>query len=183
MARLGLGMPSLLAVAAAVAAVLVLPPGAASQAPAQAPTPSPAPSSSVDCEPAVMALVPCVTYVEAGSALGKPTVECCAGVKGALKSPATVQCLCAAFGQKYPVPIDYTRAATLPAACGGDPAAFSKCNIKLPGAPTEGPAPASGSAPAANSPGASKSAAARSPVSALAIVAAMAAPLLSYYYL
>ncbi|CAL5071666.1 unnamed protein product [Urochloa decumbens] len=178
MARLGLGMPCLLAFAAAAVAVLALAPGAASQAP----TPSPS-SSSVDCEPAVMALVPCVTYVEAGSALGKPTVECCAGVKGALKSPATVQCLCAAFGQKYPVPIDYTRAATLPAACGGDPAAFSKCNIKLPGAPTEGPAPASGSAPAANSPGASKSAAARSPVSALAIVAAMAAPLLSYYYL
>ncbi|CAL5085730.1 unnamed protein product [Urochloa decumbens] len=179
MARLGLGMPCLLAFAAV--AVLALAPGAASQAPAQAP--SPAPSSSVDCEPAVMALAPCVTYVEAGSVLGKPTVECCAGVTGALKSPATVGCLCAAFGQKYPVSINYTHAAMLPAACGGDPAAFTKCSIKLPGAPTEGPAPATGSAPAANSPGASKSAAARSPVSALAIVASMAAPLLSYYYL
>ncbi|CAN6206143.1 unnamed protein product [Urochloa humidicola] len=177
MARLlGLGTRRLLVAAAAVA-VLALASGAASQAPA------PSPSTSVDCEPAVMALVPCVAYVEEGSALGKPTVECCATVRGALKSPATVDCLCAAFGQKYPVPINYTRAATLPDACGGDPAAFNKCNIKLPGAaPTEGPAP-SGSAPAANSPGASKSAAARSPVSAFAIVAVVAAPLLSYYYL
>ncbi|CAN6226169.1 unnamed protein product [Urochloa humidicola] len=171
MARLG--MPCMLALA-----VLALASGAASQAPAQAPSPS-----SVDCGPAVMDLVACATYVRQGSALGKPTAGCCAAVMGALKSPDTVECLCVALGQKHPVALNYTRAATLPAACGGDPAAFNKCMIKLPAAPTEGPAPASGSAPAANSPGASKSAAARSPVSAFAIVAAVAAPLLSYYYL
>lgn len=161
MARLGLGL-------LAAVAVLALASGAASQAPA------PAPSSSVDCGAAVAGLLPCLSYVQQGSPQGKPAMECCAGVKGALKSPATVACLCAAFKQKYPVAINMTRAATLPAACGEDQAAFSKCNS---------PAPASGSAPAANSPGASKSAAARSPVSAFAVVAAVAAPLLSYYYL
>ncbi|RCV08939.1 hypothetical protein SETIT_1G366800v2 [Setaria italica] len=170
MARLGLGL-------LAAVAVLALASGAASQAPA------PAPSSSVDCGAAVTGLLPCLSYVQQGSSQGKPAMECCAGVKGALKSPATVACLCAAFKQKYPIAINMTRAATLPAACGEDQAAFSKCNIKVPGAPTEGPAPASGSAPAASSPGASKSAAARSPVSAFAVVAAVAAPLLSYYYL
>jgi hypothetical protein len=119
MARLGLGL-----LAAAAVAVLALASGAASQAPA----PAPAPSSSADCGAAVQGLLPCLSYVQAGSPQGKPTAPCCAGVKGALKSPATVSCLCAAFGQTYPVAINMTRAATLPADCGGDPAAFSKCN-------------------------------------------------------
>jgi hypothetical protein len=116
MARLGL-------LAAAAVAVLALASGAASQAPAPAPS-----SSSADCGAAVQGLLPCLSYVQAGSPQGKPTTPCCAGVKGALKSPATVSCLCAAFGQTYPVAINMTRAATLPADCGGDPAAFSKCN-------------------------------------------------------
>ncbi|KAG2646930.1 non-specific lipid transfer protein-like 1 [Panicum virgatum] len=176
MARLGLGMPCLLAAAAAVA-VLALAPGAASQAPA----PAPAPASSADCSSAFTSLIGCLSYVQQGSAQAKPGKECCAGVKSALKSPAAVTCLCAALGQNNGVPINFTRAATLPAACGENPAALSNCNIKLPGAPTEGPS--SGSAPAANSPGTSKSAAARSPVSAFAIVAAVATPLLSYYFL
>nr|TKW35947.1 hypothetical protein SEVIR_2G409000v2 [Setaria viridis] len=119
MARLGLGL-------LAAVAVLALASGAASQAPA----PAPAPSSSVDCGAAVAGLLPCLSYVQQGSPQGKPAMECCAGVKGALKSPATVACLCAAFKQKYPVAINMTRAATLPAACGEDQAAFSKCNSK-----------------------------------------------------
>ncbi|PAN14935.1 hypothetical protein PAHAL_2G453600 [Panicum hallii] len=175
MARLGLGMPCLLA--AAAVAVLALASGAASQGPA------PAPASSVDCSSAVTGLIGCLSYVQQRSTQARPAKQCCAGVKDALKSPATVTCLCAALGQNNGATINFTRAATLPAACGENPAALSKCNIKMPGAPTEGPAPSSGSAPAANSPGTSKSAAARSPVSAFAIGAAVAAPLLSYYFL
>ncbi|OEL14929.1 hypothetical protein BAE44_0024053 [Dichanthelium oligosanthes] len=116
--------------AAAAVAVLALASGAASQAPAPAP--------SVDCSSAVIGLSGCLTYVTEGSTQSKPTKECCAGVKGVLKSPATVACLCAAFGQSYGIKLNLTRAAMLPAACGEDPAALSKCNLKVPGAPTEG---------------------------------------------
>ena len=123
MARLGLGMPCLLAAAAAVA-VLALAPGAASQAPA------PAPASSADCSSAFTSLIGCLSYVQQGSAQAKPPKECCAGVKSALKTPATVTCLCAALGQNNGAMINFTRAATLPEACGEDPAALGKCNSK-----------------------------------------------------
>ncbi|XP_062190263.1 non-specific lipid transfer protein-like 1 [Phragmites australis] len=165
MARLT--MPFLVA-----AVVLALAAGAASQAPAPAP--------GADCSSAVTGLIGCITYVQQGSTQSKPSKDCCDGVKGALKSPATVACLCNAFSQNVGIMINFTRAAGLPAACGGDPTAFSKCNIKVPGAPTEGPAPSSGSGPAAGSP---KSTATRSPISATVVIAAVAAPLLSYYYL
>nr|CAB3455017.1 unnamed protein product [Digitaria exilis] len=129
MARLGLGL-GLLAAAAAVA-VLALASGAAAVAPAPAPT-------TADCSAAVVGLSGCLTYVMDGSAQDKPTKECCVGVKGALKSPATVACLCAALGGNYGVKVNFTRAAGLPAACGENPAALRKCNIKMPGTPTEG---------------------------------------------
>ena len=113
MSRLSLTVPCL-------AAVLALASGAASQAPG--------PSPPVDCSSAVTGLIGCVSYVQQGSTQGKPTSGCCDGVKAALKSPATVACLCAAFGQNYGIQVNLTRAAGLPAACGEDPAAFSKCN-------------------------------------------------------
>jgi len=109
-----------LAVAAVVVAVLALASGAASQAPG--------PSPPVDCSAAVTGLIGCVSYVQQGSTQGKPTSGCCDGVKAALKSPATVACLCAAFGQNYGIQVNLTRAAGLPAACGEDPAALNKCN-------------------------------------------------------
>ncbi|XP_066395326.1 non-specific lipid transfer protein-like 1 [Miscanthus floridulus] len=160
-----------LAVAAVVVAVLALASGAASQAPG--------PSPPVDCSAAVTGLIGCVSYVQQGSTQGKPTSGCCDGVKAALKSPATVACLCAAFGQNYGIQVNLTRAAGLPAACGEDPAAFSKCNIKVPGAPASAPT-ASGTAPAGPSPGSSKSAAVMPPVSAFAVLAAVAGTLLSH---
>ncbi|XP_008670593.1 non-specific lipid transfer protein-like 1 isoform X1 [Zea mays] len=157
MARLGL--------LALAVAVLALASGVASQAPGPAP--------SADCASALAGLMGCLPYVQQGSTQGKPDRECCAGVKAALKSPATVVCLCAAVGQNYGMPVNLTRGAGLPAACGEDPAALSKCNK-----PT-----ASGTAPAVPSPGSSKSsssaaAAIRFPVSAFAVV--VAATLLSH---
>lgn len=158
MARLGL--------LALAVAVLALASGVASQAPGPAP--------SADCASALAGLMGCLPYVQQGSTQGKPDRECCAGVKAALKSPATVACLCAAVGQNYGMPVNLTRGAGLPAACGEDPAALSKCNK-----PT-----ASGTAPAVPSPGSSKSssssaaAAIRSPGSAFAVV--VAATLLSH---
>ncbi|KAG8079661.1 hypothetical protein GUJ93_ZPchr0007g4416 [Zizania palustris] len=162
-----------------VVAVLALACGAASQAPAPA-----AGAPSADCSSSLVALTGCLSYITGGSTVAKPPKDCCAGVKSALTSPATVACLCSAFGQDYGIPINYTRAAALPAACGGDPAALKKCNIKIPGSsPTEAPASSSGLTPAAGSPTSSKSAATRSPISATLVVAAVAAPLLAYYYL
>jgi len=108
---------------AAAVAVLALASGAASQAPG--------PSPPVDCTASVTGLVTCLPYVQQGSTQGKPASECCAGVKAALKSPATVACLCAAFGQNYGIQVNLTRAAGLPAACGEDHAALSKCNSQF----------------------------------------------------
>jgi hypothetical protein len=105
MARLGLF--------ALAVAVLALASSVASQAPGPAP--------SADCASAL-------AYVQQGSTQGKPDRECCAGVKAALKSPATVACLCAAVAQNYGMPVNLTRGAGLPAACGEDHAALSKCN-------------------------------------------------------
>ncbi|KAK3125757.1 hypothetical protein QOZ80_7BG0609370 [Eleusine coracana subsp. coracana] len=167
----------------ALAVILALASGAAAQAPAPAPGPS---SAAPDCGAAVSSLIVCAAYVQPGSAQSTPPKPCCDGVKAAMTSPAAVQCLCDALGKDYGVPLNMTRAAGLPIACGGDPAAFSKCNIKLPGGaptPAGAPAPTSGSTPAASSPGGWKSAATRSPITAVAVVAAVAAPLLSYYCL
>ena len=120
MSRLSLTVPCLAAAVAVAVAVLALASGAASQAPG--------PSPPVDCSSAVTGLIGCLPYVQQGSTQGKPAGECCNGVKAALKSPATVACLCAAFSQNYGIQVNLTRAAGLPAACGEDPAAFSKCN-------------------------------------------------------
>jgi hypothetical protein len=154
---------------------------AASQAPAAGPT-------APDCSSALTSLAGCLTYIQPGSTQGKPPKECCAGVKASVASPASIACLCNALHTDYGVPLNMTRAAGLPAACGANPAAFSTCNIKLPGAPnaapSEAPSATSGSTPATVSPGPAKSAATRSPVSvATLVLAALAAPLLSYYCL
>uniref|UniRef100_A0A0D9X1S1 Bifunctional inhibitor/plant lipid transfer protein/seed storage helical domain-containing protein n=1 Tax=Leersia perrieri TaxID=77586 RepID=A0A0D9X1S1_9ORYZ len=163
-----------------VLAVLALASGAASQSPA------PAAGPAADCGSSITALAGCLTYITPGSTDARPPKDCCAGVKSALGSPAAVACLCNALGQDFGIKINYTRAAALPAACGGDPSALSKCNKKIPGAsPTEAPSSSSGSGstPATGTPSSPKSAAAQSPVSATLLVAIVAAPLLSYYYL
>jgi hypothetical protein len=111
-------MARLLLLPRLAAVILALAASAAAQAPAPAP----------DCSGAVTSLIGCATYVQPGSAISKPPKDCCDGVKSAMASPAAVQCLCDALGKDYGVPLNMTRAAGLPAACGCDPAAFSKCN-------------------------------------------------------
>ncbi|KAF0906835.1 hypothetical protein E2562_013232 [Oryza meyeriana var. granulata] len=118
---------------AVVVAVLALACGAASQAPAPA-----AAGPSADCGSSITALTGCLSYITPGSTEAKPAKDCCAGVKSALSSPAAVACLCNALGQDFGIKINYTRAAALPAACGGDSSALSKCNKKIPGASPTG---------------------------------------------
>lgn len=104
----------------AVLAVLALASGAASQAPAAGP--------AADCSSALTGLTGCLPYISPGATQAKPPKECCAGVKTALTSPASVACLCDAFGKDYGIPMNLTRAKGLPAACGGNPAALSNCS-------------------------------------------------------
>ncbi|KAM0897897.1 hypothetical protein ACQ4PT_022270 [Festuca glaucescens] len=115
-----------------VLSVLALASLAASQAPAAGP-------AAPDCSSALTSLAGCLTYIQPGSTQSKPPKECCSGVKAAVASPASVNCLCDALHTNYGVPLNMTRAAGLPAACGASPAAFSTCNIKLPGAPDAAP--------------------------------------------
>jgi hypothetical protein len=117
-------MARLLAAPPLLAAIVIL--ALAAGVVAQAPAPAPA----ADCSGAVTGLIGCAAYVQPGSTQSKPPKACCDGVKGAMMSPAAVQCLCDALGKDYGIPLNMTRAAGLPAACGGDPAAFSKCNSK-----------------------------------------------------
>uniref|UniRef100_A0A0E0I4B5 Bifunctional inhibitor/plant lipid transfer protein/seed storage helical domain-containing protein n=1 Tax=Oryza nivara TaxID=4536 RepID=A0A0E0I4B5_ORYNI len=105
-----------------VVAVLALACGAASQSPAPAAAAGPA----SDCGSSITALAGCLTYITPGSPEARPAKDCCAGVKSALGSPAAVACLCGALGQDFGIKINYTRAAALPAACGGDSSALSK---------------------------------------------------------
>ena len=102
-------------------AVLALASGAASQAPAAGP-------AAPDCGTALASLAGCLPYITPGSTQSKPPKECCAGVKAAVVSPASVSCLCDAFHSNLGIPLNITRAAGMPAACGANPAAFSKCN-------------------------------------------------------
>uniref|UniRef100_A0ACD5UJH5 Uncharacterized protein n=1 Tax=Avena sativa TaxID=4498 RepID=A0ACD5UJH5_AVESA len=174
-------MASRSAPAFVVLALLALASGAASQAPAAGP-------AGPDCSAALTGLAGCLTYITPGSTQSKPPKECCTGVKAAVASPASVSCLCDAFRTNYGIPLNLTRAGGLPAACGSNPDAFSKCNIQLPSAPhaapTQAPSATSGSTPGTVSPGPAKSGATRSPVSvATLVLAALAAPLLSYYHL
>uniref|UniRef100_A0A0E0LNK2 Bifunctional inhibitor/plant lipid transfer protein/seed storage helical domain-containing protein n=1 Tax=Oryza punctata TaxID=4537 RepID=A0A0E0LNK2_ORYPU len=113
------------AVVVVAVAVLALACGAASQSQSPAPAPAAAGPSS-DCGSSITALAGCLTYITPGSPEARPAKDCCAGVKSALGSPAAVACLCGALGQDFGIKINYTRAAALPAACGGDSSALSK---------------------------------------------------------
>jgi hypothetical protein len=104
-----------------ILALLALASGAASQAPAAGP-------AGPDCSAALTSLTGCLTYITPGTTQSKPPKECCAGVKAAVASPASVTCLCDAFKTNYGIPLNLTRAAGLPAACGANPEAFKKCN-------------------------------------------------------
>jgi hypothetical protein len=114
--------------AAAVACLLVV--GLAAVAGVDGATASsPAPAPAVDCTAEALKLADCLDYVTPGkTAPSRPSKLCCGEVKGALKDSAAVGCLCAAFTSKtLPLPINITRALHLPAACGADASAFSKC--------------------------------------------------------
>ncbi|BAS78153.1 Os02g0286350, partial [Oryza sativa Japonica Group] len=76
----------------------------------------------------ITALAGCLTYITPGSPKARPAKDCCAGVKSTLGSPAAVACLCGALGLDFGIKINYTRVAALPAACGGNFSALSKCN-------------------------------------------------------
>uniref|UniRef100_A0A0D9Z876 Bifunctional inhibitor/plant lipid transfer protein/seed storage helical domain-containing protein n=1 Tax=Oryza glumipatula TaxID=40148 RepID=A0A0D9Z876_9ORYZ len=171
--------------AAAVACLLVV--GLAAVAGVDGATASsPAPAPAVDCTAEALKVADCLDYVTPGkTAPSRPSKLCCGEVKGALKDSAAVGCLCAAFTSKtLPLPINITRALHLPAACGADASAFSKCLAPAP-SPSVAPGTSSGSGGAAAAP-AKGAAAARSPMASttavLVVAAAVAAPLLAFFH-
>lgn len=117
-------MARLAIAATAVAVVLALASGAASQRAA-------APAAAADCGAAVASLMVCAQYVHVLPGItprSDPPKECCDGLKSATRSPGGVQCLCDGLGKDYGYQLNMTRVLGLPASCGVDPAAFSKCN-------------------------------------------------------
>uniref|UniRef100_A0A0D9VUN7 Bifunctional inhibitor/plant lipid transfer protein/seed storage helical domain-containing protein n=1 Tax=Leersia perrieri TaxID=77586 RepID=A0A0D9VUN7_9ORYZ len=149
---------------------------------------SPAPAPAVDCLSEALKLSDCLDYVTPGNAAAKrPSKTCCTEVKSALKDSVAVGCLCSAFSSKgqLPIPINVTRAFHLPAACGADSHALTRCLAPSPSPSMAPGTPSSGSGGAAAAP-ANGAAAARSPVvstTAVLVVAAVAAPVLAFFHL
>ncbi|KAJ8625742.1 hypothetical protein MRB53_034272 [Persea americana] len=95
-----------------------------------------APSPSVDCSSVLLSMADCLTFVMNGSTIAKPEGSCCSGFKSVLKE--NPKCLCEAFNNNnnLGVPLNMTKATTLPAACGVSTPPLSKCGISLAPAPS-----------------------------------------------
>uniref|UniRef100_A0A0E0AJT4 Bifunctional inhibitor/plant lipid transfer protein/seed storage helical domain-containing protein n=1 Tax=Oryza glumipatula TaxID=40148 RepID=A0A0E0AJT4_9ORYZ len=120
--------------------------------PQEAPAPAPegTGSSSGACTAVLAKLADCVQYATAGSPLRQPPGSCCTEVERGVKDPAAVGCVCTLLaGNTYGLPLNLTRAAGLPAACGAPPTALSNCNVPSPkGGDRSGSSPKSAATPA-----------------------------------
>ncbi|RWR88441.1 LOW QUALITY PROTEIN: non-specific lipid-transfer protein-like protein isoform X2 [Cinnamomum micranthum f. kanehirae] len=76
-----------------------------------------APSPSVDCSSVLLSMADCLTFVMNGSTISKPEGSCCTGFKSVKENP---KYLYEAFNNNnnLGVPLNMTKATTLPAACG-----------------------------------------------------------------
>uniref|UniRef100_A0A0E0EBB5 Bifunctional inhibitor/plant lipid transfer protein/seed storage helical domain-containing protein n=1 Tax=Oryza meridionalis TaxID=40149 RepID=A0A0E0EBB5_9ORYZ len=71
-------------------------------------------------------------YATAGSPLRQPPGSCCTEVERGVKDPAAVGCVCTLLaGNTYGLPLNLTRAAGLPAACGAPPTALATAMINM----------------------------------------------------
>ncbi|CAN6330811.1 unnamed protein product [Urochloa humidicola] len=139
--------------------ILALAAGADSQ---QAPSPAPSPAGG--CTVLLAKVADCLQYITPGSPVSQPPEKCCTEVNSGVKDPAAVACVCDLLGgHTFGLPINLTRAAGLPVACGAPASSLSLCNATppTPAAPTGGAA--------------SKSAATQSPIMAglLVVVASL----------
>lgn len=103
--------------------VLALASGAESQ---EAPAPAPAAGG---CTVLLAKVADCLQYVTPGSTLSQPPDKCCVEVNNGIKDPAAVACVCGLLGGgTFNLPINFTRAAGLPIACGAPATSLSQCN-------------------------------------------------------
>ncbi|KAK7302509.1 hypothetical protein RJT34_13399 [Clitoria ternatea] len=100
-----------------------------------------APAPSVDCSNLVSTLADCLSFVSNGSTTTKPEGTCCSSLKSVLKTAPS--CLCEAFksSSQAGLPLNVTKALTLPAACKLSAPSFSNCGL------SETPAAAPGLSP------------------------------------
>lgn len=74
---------------------------------------------SEDCNSVLMDMFDCLSFVENGSTVPRPSTSCCNGFKKVLRN--SPQCICEAFynqnGSGLPIPIDMKKVMALPAAC------------------------------------------------------------------
>ncbi|CAN1799096.1 Non-specific lipid transfer protein GPI-anchored 31 [Linum perenne] len=88
-----------------------------------------APAPAADCSTVVLSLSDCLNYVLKGSTTTKPEGTCCSGLKSVLKTDAA--CLCQAFQSSgtLGVPLNMTKALTLPSACKLQAPPMSACQL------------------------------------------------------
>ncbi|KAK1314684.1 hypothetical protein QJS10_CPA06g00621 [Acorus calamus] len=105
----------------------------------EAATTAPAPSPSDDCSTTIYTLTPCLPFVEEGNnTAAKPSNDCCSALADIVKSD--VRCLCVALkmASGIGIPVNMTKALSLPQACDIKTPPVSDCDH---GAPTPAPAP------------------------------------------
>ncbi|KAK7331699.1 hypothetical protein VNO80_28436 [Phaseolus coccineus] len=111
-----------------------------------------APAPSVDCSAIVLTLGDCLSFVSGDSTQTKPQGKCCSSLKTVLTTAPN--CLCEIFKSsgQLGIPINITKALTLPAACKLSTPSLSNCGLSPSPAPAPGFSPPT-SAGANGSPG------------------------------
>ncbi|KAG8473427.1 hypothetical protein CXB51_035610 [Gossypium anomalum] len=89
--------------------------------------PSPSFSSIGDCTFLFINMADCLSFVASGSQVSKPEGNCCSGLKTVLDTNG--ECLCEAFktSASLGVPLNLTKAFTLPALCKISASSVPKC--------------------------------------------------------
>ncbi|PPS10994.1 hypothetical protein GOBAR_AA09639 [Gossypium barbadense] len=93
--------------------------------------PSPSFSSIGDCTFLFINMADCLSFVSSGSQVSKPEGNCCSGLKTVLDTNG--ECLCEAFktSASLGVPLNLTKAFTLPALCKISASSVPKCALTL----------------------------------------------------
>ncbi|KAK5770381.1 non-specific lipid transfer protein GPI-anchored 31 [Gossypium arboreum] len=93
--------------------------------------PFPSFSSIGDCTFLFINMADCLSFVSSGSQVSKPEGNCCSGLKTVLDTNG--ECLCEAFktSASLGVPLNLTKAFTLPALCKISASSVPKCALSL----------------------------------------------------
>ncbi|CAH8346580.1 unnamed protein product [Eruca vesicaria subsp. sativa] len=99
---------------------------------------------AVDCSAAMPPLVKCLPFVTNGSHVEKPEDSCCSGLKTVLDTKP--DCLCEALkkSKEMGISLNFTKSATLPAACKLTTTTSCSLFAKPPVASAPAPVPAAG---------------------------------------